>query len=410
MRHEILEDKNYEIVGAQKRYTHQIRRPVSVAQQPKNWDRTNSSHFKTPSKDGFDNYIRYADIVIGQKGKEKLVELKSYPGKNPVKDGMKYIVPKKSLTSITPFWNADKNTRLVTILDSNGDTVLNEKGEETKRLAPTRTIMHRQLLLDAMLTRIQLNEISGKNTIGKQANDFVWYFQDWDPITEKKKKKVKKKVKGKTSPEDPKGVSVTRLKYANREGSTTVAGEALDYIGRRLSRLGGRSSAGQSIVAFNLGIEKQYAKSGNDVLYDMTHNRTVDIGLVKDRIKSLPLWGDIDPDLEDGLLRDVFGIEPEGRVGQLIKTGSFDELDDVLEQIAKLEEEIEIDDDVIEKVERIGEWFDRKVEELSDNEAVRKADRAIERAKEKVAELYEEGEKKMESTLGKYINVEYQCL
>lgn len=305
MRHEQLGLDQYQLVESQGAHQPAVWKVKDGVSAP---FRLNPSHSDRSAED---IYTRYSDIVI--KGRDEkfptIVELKSYPVKTEsdsyVSTG-KYPSTRALFNKKLPLWNS------TSIFVKNPKKLLKD-GSKPRR-GPT---MHRQMILDYILTLPQLDE-DGEE-LDQEAGDLVWLFQDWkvksDPTSgTKNNRKINAKV----------GVSMVTATVQNNQ-------EGLSYIAEQLSRLGQNNAVkGRERVAFNLGIPSSEASAVNvnskTILYkgggstiEEPGGTSTPIVKLEDRVLGFRNLGitttlpggteKISEQDRDDLLNNVFGIE-----------------------------------------------------------------------------------------------------
>ena len=177
----------------------------------------------------------------------------------------------------------------------------------------------------------------------RSAGDFYWLFQDWKTRVDENDK-VNERV----------GVAIPRVEVVHgpRGRKTEDSGEV--FVAKRLSVLGGPSQttrAARELMAFNLGLPRSVLEDKSQFpgpLYQDDSSLNI-VGL-GGRVRKSGLFGDLNPQQVNQLMRDVFGIDPEGDLGKALLGDGFDALGDAQEH-----------------VERITRFIEEQAEEAIDN-------------------------------------------
>ncbi len=272
---------------------------------------------QAPSPDTAKKYatfIRNTDIVLkGDTDKPWYIEVKSYPAHDKRYPNHNDDVTKGNINAKFPLW---------------------------KRGGKRRTTVHRQLIMDAILTQDNFAD-TGIRATEKQAADFRWYFQDWQPSRQQSNLRLRHP-----------GNSVTRIKVAGEGGKT-----AFQYIREeRLSRLAHeKDAASQQFVAWNLGRPTDLSLPANRTMYHYVIG--AGDGGLKKRVKKFSLLSILAGETGD----DIDPIIDRDGVLQILKDG--------LGMDARLADMIEnpenYEDRVIEHLNQLGAGLARELEKLT---------------------------------------------
>ena len=314
MRYERLEEGYYELVGMQARYVANLRSFDLGGDYDASINRFDFSVSEAREKD---EYVRFADIVIkGDNDLPILVELKSY--KIPVKEqkklpaGKKFTVVKDAFINRTPPFDPD-NARY-------------KDGTRKK------TSMHCQILLDMFLTREQPGKEDGDEAL-RSGEDFRWYFQDWKPKYDEKSEDLNKTV----------GVSMTDVSVI-RDGTDYTG---MEMVAARLSALGAKKP-GRKMLGYNLelsksAVDERVRKFPGPLFNDIG---TGNLGL-KARVKNFQRFGGITKAQRIKLVKNVFGVEEDSVLGQLILGENPELLQTVEEHLDAVDELIDSGRDAV---------------------------------------------------------------
>ena len=314
-------------------------------------------------------YIRYSDIVIGEEvGKETIVELKSY----------RVAVGSLSKSQVNlPYYASDNDKKLKRKVPSWNPT------------KPGKTRMHRQIILDMILTREQLDEAEAKTQAegqqsaskGPDATDFRWYFHDWKPRYDENGR-LNTKV----------GLSFTNVEV--RDGSSSYTG--VEYAAARLSTLG-YTNIGRKMVSYNLGLpERAYnKKTFPESLYTNIHGP--ESGGLKQRVKKFGLFTDISDDDINILLETVFGVDKRSDFAKIIKGEDVELL-------------VTIEEHMSDVTDLVDEARDTLIDSVVDKETRKTVEAEIEGLEQRLVEARQELIDKAEELMPVESDAEQTCL